>query len=319
MTASKQSEELTLLLTKLYSIQEQVGAVEKSSPADKIARAAAAGAQQSTMGKGRKAQKTGSRFLELKSSIVARLKTVHEMMGEQSNSKRTNPKEAIAAQAEIRELIRQSSDEWAELNELYKKEARKKKSKFTPEELEVQNALVVQLHAEIEKVKEAQLQGYANRSAVEEGIKVNLGALAALDSMDIYQSDDQTSGNKQWTSGTTGTALTGSQQVQLQQIRDRDREFDADLDEIGEGIQDLHELAKGMGEEVSRHNVMLSQLDHKLGDAHEHMVNVNAKMKETLEEVGRSSDKLETIKRKQCKDEVWGKVGSGRACRGFVK
>lgn len=103
---------------------------------------------------------------------------------------------------------------------------------------------------------------------------------------------DQTSGNKQWTSGTTGTALTGSQQVQLQQIRDRDREFDADLDEIGEGIQDLHELAKGMGEEVSRHNVMLSQLDHKLGNTHEHMVNVNAKMKETLEEVGRSSDKL---------------------------
>ena len=43
---------------------------------------------------------------------------------------------------------------------------------------------------------------------------------------------------------------------------------------------------------MSRHNVMLSQLDQKIGDAHEHMVNVNAKMKETLEEVGRSSDKL---------------------------
>ena len=71
------------------------------------------------------------------------------------------------------------------------KRARKKKSKFTPEELEVQNALVVQLHAEIEKVKEAQLQGYANKSAVEEGIKVNLGALAALDSIDIYQSDGE--------------------------------------------------------------------------------------------------------------------------------
>jgi hypothetical protein len=183
MTASKQSEELTLLLTKLYEIQEQVGAVEKTSNSDKQARAAAAG--QIQMGKGKKAQKKGSRFLELKSSIVARLKTVHEMQDEQLNSKRTNPKEAIAAQAEIRELIRQSSDEWAELNELYKKESRKKKSKFTVEELEVQNTLVVQLSKEIEKVRDVQLQGYANRSGLEDGIQVNLGALAALDSMDM--------------------------------------------------------------------------------------------------------------------------------------
>lgn len=184
MASSKQSEELTLLLTKLYSIQEQVGAVEKSSSDDKKARAEAA-AQQIQMGKSKKAQKKGSRFLELKSSIVSRLKTVHEMQEEQIQSKRTNPKEAIAAQAEIRELIRQSADEWGELNELYKRESRKKKSKFTPEELEVQNTLVVQLNKEIEKVRDVQLQGYAARSGLEEGIQVNLGALAALDSMDM--------------------------------------------------------------------------------------------------------------------------------------
>ena len=103
---------------------------------------------------------------------------------------------------------------------------------------------------------------------------------------------DQASGKKQWTSGPTGTSLTGSQQVQLQQIRDRDQEFNADLDEIGEGIQDLRELAQGMGEEVARQNVMLNTVGQKIDGAHEHIVNVNAKMKETLDEVGRSSDKL---------------------------
>ena len=137
------------------------------------------------MGSTKKAQKKGSRFLELKSSIVSRLKTVHTMQEEQIQSKRTNPKEAIAAQAEIRELIRQCSDEWGELNELYKRESRKKKSKFSAEELEVQNTLVVQLNKEIEKVRDVQLQGYAARSGLEEGIQVNLGALAALDSMDM--------------------------------------------------------------------------------------------------------------------------------------
>jgi peptidoglycan hydrolase CwlO-like protein len=98
--------------------------------------------------------------------------------------------------------------------------------------------------------------------------------------------------SKAWQSGPSGTALTGSQQVQLQQIRDRDAEFDQDLDQIGEGIQDLHELAQRQGEEVQRQNVMLNQVGNKIDNAHEHMVNVNAKMKDTLNEVGRSSDKL---------------------------
>ena len=86
--------------------------------------------------------------------------------------------------------------------------------------------------------------------------------------------------------------MNGSQQVQLQQVRDRDAEFDQDLDELGEGIQDLHELAQRQGEEVQRHNAMLKGTEQRLDGAHEHMTNVNAKMKDTLNEVGRSSDKM---------------------------
>jgi len=86
--------------------------------------------------------------------------------------------------------------------------------------------------------------------------------------------------------------MTGSQQVQIQQIRDRDAEFDQDLDELGEGIQDLHELALRQGEEVQRQNAMLTNTTNRIDNAYEHMENVNAKMKDTLNEVGRSSDKL---------------------------
>lgn len=99
--------------------------------------------------------------------------------------------------------------------------------------------------------------------------------------------------SKSWTAGGGGgTALTMSQQLQLEQIRHRDAEFDTELDEIGEGIQDLRELAMRQGEEVRRQNVMLTNTASRIDDAHEHMTNVNAKMKETLKEVGRSSDKL---------------------------
>jgi hypothetical protein len=106
-------------------------------------------------------------------------------------------------------------------------------------------------------------------------------------------SDAADGGTRAWTSGPSGgTALTGTQQVQIQSIRDRDAEFDNDLDEIGEGIQDLHELALRQGEEVRRQNAMLVNTQNRVDNAHEHMTNVNSKMKETLAEVGRSTDKL---------------------------
>ena len=122
--------------------------------------------------------------------------------------------------------------------------------------MEVQQALVVQLNQEIEKVKGIQLAGYGRGGSTEQKVQLNLGALAALDAADLsnngelgqflqlrpclsmkqsyFSCKSEGSNSNAWTPGTTGTALTGSQQVQLQQIRDRDAEFDQDLDQLGE-------------------------------------------------------------------------------------
>lgn len=159
---SRQDTELTELLTKLYSIQEDIGAKPKTSEEEKKAKAETI----AVMGKGKDAAKKGSRFLELKSAIVDRLKTIHKTLKETKEKESAgfggdNAKEIIKMQAEMRELIRQAGDEWKELDEIYKKEARKKRSKFTPEELEIQAELVKRLYVEIEKVKEAQMRGYA--------------------------------------------------------------------------------------------------------------------------------------------------------------
>ena len=86
--------------------------------------------------------------------------------------------------------------------------------------------------------------------------------------------------------------LTDGQQQQLLQIEERDADFDRQLDEIGEGIQDLAEIAEMQGEEVAHQTQMLDNLHTKMDAANERLSGVNASMKETLEEVGRSSDKL---------------------------
>ena len=78
----------------------------------------------------------------------------------------------------------------------------------------------------------------------------------------------------------------------MQELEARDADFDRQLDEIGEGIQDLSEIAQLQGEEVKRQSVMLDNVNDKMDKVTERMTGVNDKMKQTLEEVGRPSGKL---------------------------
>jgi hypothetical protein len=176
----RQDSELTELLTKLYTIQEDIGAKPKTSEEEKKVKAE----NIAVMGKGKKAEKKGSRFLELKSAIVDRLKSIHRLLKETKEKEGAgfggdNAKDIIKMQAQMREEIRQAGDEWKELDEIYKKEARKKRSKFTTEELEVQSELVKRLHVEIEKVKEAQMRGYARGRDAGTAVSLNTKALYA--------------------------------------------------------------------------------------------------------------------------------------------
>lgn len=71
----------------------------------------------------------------------------------------------------------------------------------------------------------------------------------------------RTSGkDAKWAGSGGGVALSDSQQQQILQLEERDVDFDKQLDEIGEGIQDLAEIAQLQGEEVQRQNIMLDNL-----------------------------------------------------------
>lgn len=86
--------------------------------------------------------------------------------------------------------------------------------------------------------------------------------------------------------------MSGDQQQQMLQIEERDADFDLQLDEIGEGIMDLAEIAQQQGEEVALQSQMLDTVDSKIDKNLERMTKVNTRMKETLEEVGRAGDKM---------------------------
>lgn len=294
---NKDDRELLELLTKLYTIQEDIGAKPKTTIEEKRSKAENA----AMMGKGRAAKKAGTRFVELKGMIVDRLKKIHTLMEEESERNRNNlnysvvaggnnPKDAIQRQATIREEIRQAGDEWTELDGLYKNEARKRKSKFTQEQLDIQQTLVQRLYAEIEKVKEMQSMGYARGNRDEMVAQMNAQALTNLDFGETKDADGAWAGAAGPSTG-GGVELTQQQALRLEQIESRDREFDKQLDDIAVGLDDLNDIAKMQQEEVERQNVMLSSVGKKIDDAYDHIENVNAKMKDTLNEV-RAADKI---------------------------
>ena len=71
-----------------------------------------------------------------------------------------NPKEIVTQQNTMRENLRQLSEEWRELENIYKTEARKRKSKYSQEEMELRLNVVLQLQQEITAVKDMQRAKY---------------------------------------------------------------------------------------------------------------------------------------------------------------
>lgn len=287
----KDDAQLTSMLAKLYTMQEDVGAKDKSSEEEKLRKAATVTSSSASMGRGRAARKAGGRFLELKSSLVDRLKSVSVKLREEAEraSGRTtvargnNPRDVIAAQQEVRSEIRTMEEEWSELDGLYRAEARKRRSRFTPEELEVQCTMVSQLRTRIDACKNAQTAGYgAGGGAADVATTLNVRSLAETPSSSTSYGGG---------GGGGGAALTEGQETLLQQLEERDADFDRQLELIGDGLQDLAELAQMQGEEVDRQNKMLEGLDRRIDAVNTHVTSVNEKMKETLTSV-RSADKI---------------------------
>ena len=79
-----------------------------------------------------------SRFQRQHSSIVDHLHVARmSMETERSDTRRLlNPRDAIAAESKIREAIRHSEEGWRVLGDMHAMETRKKKSKFSMEELD---------------------------------------------------------------------------------------------------------------------------------------------------------------------------------------
>ena len=134
--------ELLVLINKLNKIQGQVGGVKvkKGDHEGKI-----------------------DRFLDLKNQMTERLmglKETFENIQVLEKNPGSNPKELISEQSKVRSELTLLNEEWKELDLNYRNEAKKRRSKFSPEELEQRQQILNALQMEIQRIKDIQRAGY---------------------------------------------------------------------------------------------------------------------------------------------------------------
>jgi len=276
-------KELDDTLGKLYQIQKDVGGVEESKKkAEKRARQAASAKQSGAK---------GAKFLALKSDIIDHMQEIREIQNKAKRMEHApgiNPKAVITTQHELREHLGEIEEEWKQLDGMYKTEVSKRRSKFSSEELEMQQELVLQFQREIEQLRSNQKGAFSSApSAIAPAM--NAKNIESVISNNASPFDGGFAGSS---SGGGNVELTSYQSQQITQIQMRDNEFDKDIEQIGDGIKDLHDIALVQNEEVQRQSVMLDSLCNRIDDVQDKVINVNTRMKETLRKVGGRGSKL---------------------------
>eukprot|EP01035_Chromulina_nebulosa_P019369 gene19369-25236_t len=238
------------------------------------------------------------RFLDLRNQMFNRLSNIKdtlELVHRLEKSPGSNPKELISAQSKVRTELTAINEDWKELDTLYRNEAKKKRSKLSPEEMKSRQQMIVKLQLEIQGIKEIQRAGYVKgyqaivHSTMEDSELFKPKEFTSTD--DPNNTVNGTNPLSRGVGPRRGEELTDDHRLQLQKIKERDVQFDKDIEEIGKGVDELREMALAAKEEVTLQNRMLDTLGTKIEDVHEHVVNINEKLKVTLEEV-RNSDKI---------------------------
>lgn len=207
--------ELNAIINKLNKVQGQVGGAK---------------AKVSVIGEDGKLD----RFLDLKGRMLDRLHDLKEtlQLKETLDKAGGNPKDLIAAGSKIRTDLAALNDEWKELDHIYRAEAKKKRSKHTPEEMATRQQILMKLQMEITNIKEAQRAGYVKGyqaiqiSSMEDSelFKPNHAGNASK-IKDFSDDGEERSNASSVVTGSRNNNMTDEHRLQLHAIKERDTQI----------------------------------------------------------------------------------------------
>ncbi|KAJ8331471.1 hypothetical protein QVD99_001739 [Batrachochytrium dendrobatidis] len=224
-------------------------------------------------------------FSRIRKKLHADVKSVRQALKERQDVMRggCTTTESAEASYKIRVMIKTLKEQTARMQEIVDKEGRKKRPKdpaLVAEHKEILE-LCKQHVDECENLeKRRQADGYAaDRIELFSGDGNNTNGGDGVSGAGHGDNDDH---NDPFTHSDLPDIDV---EEDLKAIKNRNKDINQDLENIGVGVAKLKEIALDMGQELENQNQNLDNLDHKVEGALDHVDNINITMKKTLDGV----------------------------------
>ncbi|KAK8812121.1 hypothetical protein WA556_004246 [Blastocystis sp. ATCC 50177/Nand II] len=227
-------------------------------------------------------------FQALQSKILNQISEVKDLIEKRNEmtERGANRRKVIEVNASVYKKLKDIAENYEKLKEKYEKDKKKRIRKLSPEELKDRMDALAAIQSQIEQVQEKSEEGQKAMT-----LDTSIG-FAEATSFEIKKPEAQQGtqekkkelfGEVETAVGGGGPDLTESQQQGLVQIERNQQEVDQILEMISSGIDDLQGMAQGMGDEISKQNKMLDEVETTVDRTNEHMQKVQAKMHDTLQ------------------------------------
>ncbi|KAM7458202.1 hypothetical protein BLSTO_01047 [Blastocystis sp. subtype 1] len=235
-------------------------------------------------------------FQALQSKILNQISEVKDLIEKRNEmtERGANRRKVIEVNASVYKKLKDIAENYEKLKEKYEKDKKKRIRKLSPEELKDRMDALAAIQSQIKQVQEKSEEGQKAMT-----LDTSIG-FAEATSFEIKKPEAQQGtqekkkelfGEVETAVGGGGPDLTESQQQGLVQIERNQQEVDQILEMISSGIDDLQGMAQGMGDEISKQNKMLDEVETTVDRTNEHMQKVQAKMHDTLQKT-RGGDKF---------------------------
>uniref|UniRef100_A0A7S2EM78 t-SNARE coiled-coil homology domain-containing protein n=1 Tax=Trieres chinensis TaxID=1514140 RepID=A0A7S2EM78_TRICV len=224
-----------------------------------------------------KGERTGNgsvtRFDALAAYIAIRLAKIHQsqLTSEDGRTGAENPKAIVRARAKQRENIREAKEKWEELESLQRMEIKKRRSRFSEEELACRGKIVDRLRDDIKSWEEIIKGG-----AIHVTDKVKLDP-QLMNRYKPTETDSITHSHASFWND--DQALKIEHTKIIKQIQDNDLNLEQELDELSKILDELKVIAEMQKDEVLVQNEQLNCCSDKI----ENLVSRSEKAKMQLD------------------------------------
>lgn len=216
-------------------------------------------------------------FLRTKAQLYSTLQEVRTLIRERHDIQKRmgNNVETIQKKSQISEKLRGLQLDIDKLQEVYKKQAKqKKKLKLTDEEIESRFADVQVLKRQVDEIH---------------GIAQNSNQYSTNEIRTLTEIRAENAERGQMRFGPNGTAGGGgyeepsdADRSQVNRWKERDKQFDEQLGQIGEGVDRLGEVAVQIGHKADEQAALTTQLHSDADVATDELVEMNNRIKKIL-------------------------------------